>query len=188
MTAVETLLACPFKFFAERLLRIAPLDEIVIGISPLEKGETLHEILALITNTLRLQEIPLGDQKAVEKTITHCVHTVIGNKSDNPHWLVEKARLIGEEEGLGGLLGILAGELKRNAGKRAGAGKRRRYPLMISSFRPGHFPSEAVLTVLTLTTPWPRFAAGITKPAFSPRPKTSVKISWPLSYPCIFWP
>jgi ATP-dependent helicase/DNAse subunit B len=87
------------------LLRIAPLDEIVIGISPLEKGETLHEILALITNTLRLQEIPLGDQKAVEKTITHCVHTVIGNKSDNPHWLVEKMRLIGEEEGLGGLLG-----------------------------------------------------------------------------------
>ena len=105
VTAVETLLACPFKFFTERLLRIAPLDEIVIGISPLEKGETLHEILALITHTLRLQEIPLGDQGAIEKTITHCVHTVIGNKSDNPHWLVEKVRLIGEEEGLGGLLG-----------------------------------------------------------------------------------
>ncbi len=105
MTAVETLLSCPFKFFAERLLRIAPLEEITIGISPLERGETLHKILALITNTLRSQKIPLGDQKAVEKTITHCVHKVISNKSNNPHWLVEKVRLIGEEEGLGGLLG-----------------------------------------------------------------------------------
>jgi len=105
VTAVETLLACPFKYFAERLLRIAPLEEITIGISPLEKGETLHQILALITKTLRREAIPLTDQKAVQTVLAHCVQEGLKDKSNNPHWLVEKWRLIGEEEGLGGLLG-----------------------------------------------------------------------------------
>jgi ATP-dependent helicase/nuclease subunit B len=105
VTDVETLLACPFKFFAERLLRIAPLEEIALGISPLEKGEVIHKILALITKTLRLQAIPLTDQEAVQTIMKRCVHGVLKDKLNNPHWLVEKWRLIGEEEGLGGLLG-----------------------------------------------------------------------------------
>jgi ATP-dependent helicase/nuclease subunit B len=104
VTAVETLLACPFKFFAERLLQISPLDEIVTGISPAEKGETLHKILASITKTLRSQGIPLSDQKAVETVINQCVHDILSDKSSNPHWLVEKVRLIGEGESLSGLL------------------------------------------------------------------------------------
>jgi ATP-dependent helicase/nuclease subunit B len=106
VTAVETLLACPFKFFAERLLRISPPDEILVGISPLERGETLHKILALITRTLRSRGIPLTDQKGVETVIFQCVHELLNDKASNPHWLVEKVRLIGEGESLSGLLRI----------------------------------------------------------------------------------
>jgi ATP-dependent helicase/nuclease subunit B len=104
VTAVETLLACPFKFFAERLLRIAPLDEISIGISPLEKGETLHRILAMITKTLRMLEIPLTDQSAVKKIADQCVQDVLKEKFANPHWQVEQNRLTGADEAQGGLL------------------------------------------------------------------------------------
>ncbi len=106
VTAVETLLACPFKYFVEQRLRISPLDEIVIGISPLEKGETLHKILATITRTLRSRGIPLTDQKTMETVITQCVDESLGDKTSNPHWLVEKIRLIGEGESLSGLLRI----------------------------------------------------------------------------------
>jgi ATP-dependent helicase/nuclease subunit B len=105
-TAVETLLACPFKFFVERLMRISLLEEINIGISPLEKGDTLHKILALISDSLRTKSISLTDRQKAEKWIISCVQEVLKNKIQNPHWLVEKIRLIGEGEGLGGLLGL----------------------------------------------------------------------------------
>ncbi|MEW6187968.1 MAG: PD-(D/E)XK nuclease family protein [Thermodesulfobacteriota bacterium] len=105
VTAVETLLACPFQFFCANLLGIVPLEEISAGISSLEKGNTLHRILALITRTLRAEGVSLTDRPAVEQRVRHCIQEVLKDKAHQPHWLVEEVRLVGEEEGLGGLLG-----------------------------------------------------------------------------------
>jgi len=105
VTSLETFLTCPFKFFTERLLRILPLDEITVGISPLERGEVLHILMALITKTLRPQGISLQDQEFIKKAVDQCLHEVFKEKTEKPHWQVEKRRLIGEEEGLGGILG-----------------------------------------------------------------------------------
>jgi RecB family exonuclease len=105
VTSLETFLACPFKFFTERMLRILSLDEITIGISPLERGEVLHNLMALITKTLRQQAISLQDQEVIKKAVDRCIQEVFKEKAEKPHWQVEKRRLIGEEEGLGGILG-----------------------------------------------------------------------------------
>jgi ATP-dependent helicase/DNAse subunit B len=105
VTAVETLLACPFHFFCAHLLGITPLEEISAGISPLERGESLHRILAMITRTLRSEAVPLTDRPAVEQRVRQCIQDVLRDKSNQPYWMVEEVRLVGEEEGLGGLLG-----------------------------------------------------------------------------------
>lgn len=114
VTAVESALSCPFKFFAERLLKIVPLEEIVIGISPPERGETLHNILALITRAIRRQEGALKDQESLSLIVIQCVREVLKTKSPDPHWRIEEKRLIGDEKGLKGLLGAwLQEEMKR---------------------------------------------------------------------------
>ncbi|MFH0788679.1 MAG: PD-(D/E)XK nuclease family protein [Pseudomonadota bacterium] len=114
VTALEALLSCPFKFFAGRLLGLTPLAEIVIGIAPPERGEVLHNILALITKTRRQQEISLKEPEPLSLLIDRCVQEVLKGRSHDPHWQVEQKRLTGEGEGLGGLLGAwLEGELKR---------------------------------------------------------------------------
>jgi ATP-dependent helicase/nuclease subunit B len=114
VTALEALLACPFKFFAGQLLSIIPLDEIVIGIAPPERGKVLHTILALITKTIRQREFYFKEAEALPLLINQCVREGLKDKSHDPHWLVEQRRLSGEGEGLGGLLGTwLESELKR---------------------------------------------------------------------------
>jgi ATP-dependent helicase/nuclease subunit B len=110
-TAVETALSCPFKFFAERLLQIAPLDEIVIGISPQERGEVLHAILALITRTIRRKKISIAEED-LSVIVRHCVQEVLKGKSHDPHWMIEQKRLTGEAEGEKGLIGAWLEEEK----------------------------------------------------------------------------
>lgn len=112
VTAVGAALACPWKFFAERLLGLAPLEEIVIGISALERGEILHKLLALITKTLRQEKVSLHEEEAVSQVVDRCLQEVLTAKSPDPHWRIEQKRLIGEEEGLKGLLGAWLKEEK----------------------------------------------------------------------------
>ena len=38
VTQLESLLLCPFRFFAENLLALEPLEELKIGIEPMERG------------------------------------------------------------------------------------------------------------------------------------------------------
>jgi ATP-dependent helicase/DNAse subunit B len=106
VTALETFLACPFKFFAGQILGLNPLEEIIIGISPPERGEVLHTILALITKTIRQQEGYEKNSETLFPIIKQCVQMVIQGRYGDPYWLVEQRRLIGEGLGPGGLLGI----------------------------------------------------------------------------------
>ncbi|MGA1791600.1 MAG: PD-(D/E)XK nuclease family protein [bacterium] len=46
VTASETALACAFRFFVSQCLKIEPLDEPEPGISPLDRGNMLHQCLA----------------------------------------------------------------------------------------------------------------------------------------------
>jgi hypothetical protein len=105
VTALETFLSCPFKFFSKQVLRLNPLEEMIIGISPLEKGEVLHSILALITKTLRQQEGYSLEVEGPMPLIAQCVKGILQNKSGDPHWLLEQKRLLGEGPGPAGLLG-----------------------------------------------------------------------------------
>jgi len=45
-TDLEAYAACPFAFLMERVLKIAPLAEVVEGVDYLERGRRVHEILA----------------------------------------------------------------------------------------------------------------------------------------------
>lgn len=111
---LETALACPFRFFIEKLLRVVPLEEIIIGISPQERGETLHKILALITKTGRQGNLSLKDPDAFALQIKHYAQEVLQPKSKAPHWQIEQRRLVGGEETLGGVLRVwLEDECKR---------------------------------------------------------------------------
>ncbi|MBA4393824.1 MAG: hypothetical protein C0407_09760, partial [Desulfobacca sp.] len=114
VTALESFLACPFKFFSSQGLSLTPLDEISIGISPADRGEALHSILALITKTVRQREGYGQEVEVLPVLIEQCVQEVLKDKIADPYWRVEQKRLTGEGEGLGGLLGTwLESERKR---------------------------------------------------------------------------
>jgi RecB family exonuclease len=105
VTALETFLSCPFKFFSRQVLALNPLEEILIGITPLEKGDVLHSILAQLTKTIRQKDGYFQEGEALYPLIAQCVKAVLLNKSGDPHWLLEQKRLLGEDADLGGLLG-----------------------------------------------------------------------------------
>jgi RecB family exonuclease len=63
---------CPFRFYAETVLKIFPLDELIMGMSPLERGSRLHRALAFFTRRYRDQAPTEKDREFMEALLRAC--------------------------------------------------------------------------------------------------------------------
>jgi ATP-dependent helicase/DNAse subunit B len=78
VSALATAFLCPFRFFAERVMGLLPLDELIMGISPLERGTLLHQALALFTRRCRDQGLAgEKDRPAMRTLLTSCSDEVL---------------------------------------------------------------------------------------------------------------
>jgi ATP-dependent helicase/nuclease subunit B len=114
VTQLESLLLCPFKFFAENLLALEPLEEPLVGIDPRERGDLIHRVLREFTRGLAAAapDWPEDRSKALaflEKT----VDDILGDRLQDPFWQVERMRLLGSDEFPGLLKAWLDVEEKR---------------------------------------------------------------------------
>jgi ATP-dependent helicase/DNAse subunit B len=109
---LATAFACPFRFFVETVFKLVPLDELILGISPRDRGNVLHRVLAHFTRRCRgLREagtLPRSD--TMEATLVACVDEVLascGKAKDSAHrhgWTMERRRWIGDAGDSPGLL------------------------------------------------------------------------------------
>ncbi|MBW1742144.1 MAG: PD-(D/E)XK nuclease family protein [Deltaproteobacteria bacterium] len=115
VSALSIAFRCPFRFFAEKVLGLLPLDELITGIPPLERGNLLHRTLAIFTRRCRDQGL-VGerDWAAMETLLKTCSDEVLSAAGETPNtqkggvdqhsWTVERLRWVGGEEGTQGLL------------------------------------------------------------------------------------
>jgi RecB family exonuclease len=99
VTQLESLLLCPFRFFAESLLALEPLEEPTIGIDPRERGDLIHRILREFTRGLAtaVPHWPEDKSKALE-FLEKTVDNILGDRMQDPFWQVERVRLLGSDK------------------------------------------------------------------------------------------
>jgi len=114
VTQLESLLLCPFKFFAESLLALEPLEEPKIGIDPRERGDLIHRILKEFTRGLAAvaPDWPNDKSKALD-FLEKTVDNILGDRLQDPFWQVERVRLLGSDKFPGLLKAWLDVEQKR---------------------------------------------------------------------------
>lgn len=95
VTAIEKAISCPFKFFADTILRLSELPEPTIGISSQEKGNRLHRLFALFTSRMRKQGVFLTDAGQSESILKECIAEALADVTDNPYWQIERERWSG---------------------------------------------------------------------------------------------
>ncbi|NVM21860.1 MAG: PD-(D/E)XK nuclease family protein [Desulfobacterales bacterium] len=78
VSELSTALACPFRFYAESILKVITLDEPVMGISARERGALLHKVLAIFTARCRNNGL-MGkrDRHAMLQLLAECVGEII---------------------------------------------------------------------------------------------------------------
>jgi RecB family exonuclease len=116
VSALAIAFLCPFRFFAERVMGLLPLDELMMGISPLERGNLLHRVLALFTRRCRDKGLAWGkDGAAMETLLNACsdevllsadketLHVEKGDVGQHAR-VVEHSRWVGGKKGAQGLL------------------------------------------------------------------------------------
>jgi ATP-dependent helicase/nuclease subunit B len=90
---LSTAFVCPFRFYVETILNVFPLDEIVIGISPLDRGNRLHNVLALFTRRCREEGLARKtDRAAMEARLVACLDDALAPSSGS-----RKARHTGKD-------------------------------------------------------------------------------------------
>ena len=108
VSQLSTAFVCPFRFYAENILKVFPLDELIIGISPLDRGSRLHKVLARFTSRCRDEGLTgTTDRAAMETLLMACsdeaLHT--GRDALNRHaWTMERLRWMGDKSEVPGLL------------------------------------------------------------------------------------
>jgi RecB family exonuclease len=114
VTSLETLLACPFQYFAGALLSLKPLEDPKAGIDPLERGEVIHRILRDFARRLikASPERPIETGNALA-LLREVVTEVLAEKPDSLFWRVERLRLLGDGKFPGLLTVWLEEERKR---------------------------------------------------------------------------
>ena len=108
VSQLSTAFICPFRFFAENILKVFPLDEIIIGISPLDRGNRLHKVLARFTSMCRDEGLTeTKDRAAMERLLVACSDEALqtGKDAFDRHaWTIERLRWIGDKSEVPGLL------------------------------------------------------------------------------------
>ena len=114
---LSTAFICPFRFYAETVLQVFPLDELIIGISPLDRGNRLHKVLAIFTRRCRDEGLAgKTDRAAMETILKACSDETLvssgcgearhtGKDALGQHgWTMERRRWMGDKSEVPGLL------------------------------------------------------------------------------------
>ncbi|MGE5590230.1 MAG: PD-(D/E)XK nuclease family protein, partial [Bacillota bacterium] len=107
---------CPFSFFAERVLRLAPLEEAEPEADPLEVGNLYHQILYAFWSLHRGEAVDLSRRNAYLAELRQVAEVQLtafeaqGLRSHPGLWRVKRAEIIGR------VLALLDWELDRTAG------------------------------------------------------------------------
>ena len=99
VSALETILSCPFKFLVENIFGIKAIEEETIGIPPLERGLLLHRVVEKFVKRVINENIPLESDRARELLIKVSEETIAG-RSASPFYQLELRRWTEAEKGL----------------------------------------------------------------------------------------
>jgi exodeoxyribonuclease-5 len=102
LTQAQIALGCPCRFLLEILLAIRDLPEIEAGLSPAERGDRLHKVLARFASDFKkiLEEHQYwGDEQAEEarKLLQATARLLLEDRLEDLHWQAEWERWLGEE-------------------------------------------------------------------------------------------
>jgi len=102
LTQAQMALGCACRFLLEVLLKIRELPEIEEGISPAERGDRLHKVLARFAGEFKqiLDEQKIwGDAQWEEakKLLAATARRLLADRLNDLHWQAELDRWIGEE-------------------------------------------------------------------------------------------
>jgi exodeoxyribonuclease-5 len=102
LTQAQTALGCPCRFLLEVLIAIRELPEIEAGLSPPERGDRLHKVLARFAEDfqkiLDTQKIWGDDQwEEAKELLAATAHRLLEDRLTDLHWQAEWERWLGEE-------------------------------------------------------------------------------------------
>ena len=114
VTALQSLLDCPFSFFAGQVLGLAAPEAPEEGLSPRVRGTLVHTILAAFLDGLRANAPGWpAEPGEAEAWLRRCAEAELAKGTGDAYWRAERDRLLGGEEGGGLLPGWLALERER---------------------------------------------------------------------------
>ncbi len=109
VSSLSTAFACPFRFYAETILKVFQLDELIIGISPLDRGNRLHKVLALFTRRCHDEGLAgKTDRETMMTLLKACLdEALVSSDCSEAHhagrdalgqhsWTMERRRLMGD--------------------------------------------------------------------------------------------
>jgi RecB family exonuclease len=102
ISALETALACPCRFYLNALLGLEELPDIVPGLSPLERGSVMHSVLQTFTGRFLevLEDTGVWDDGVARQQLQAVAAEYMSRGQENPHWEAEMARWLEGEEAL----------------------------------------------------------------------------------------
>ena len=116
---LESYGACPFQYFVSRVLRLDTPEDLETGLSAMERGGVVHEILFEFYVKRREQKVPplfeCSDseyQKAVEDLLQLAKSKLDDLYVPDPLWQIEREELLGGQNGPGALREFM--EVERN--------------------------------------------------------------------------
>ncbi len=102
LTALERALACPCQFFFADLLGLAPLPEEEAGLTPLVRGQMLHQVVYRFTKRYSglLAKTGTWQDHHAAALLEKVVAELAAEQPDDPHWQAEVARWLEAEDSL----------------------------------------------------------------------------------------
>jgi ATP-dependent helicase/nuclease subunit B len=102
LTQAQTALGCACRFLVEVLLGVRELPEIEAGLSPAERGDRLHKVLARFAGEFRKileKQHHWGDEQweQAQELLVDAVRLLLEDRRHDLHWQAEWERWLGEE-------------------------------------------------------------------------------------------
>ncbi len=102
LTAVERALTCPCQFLFADLLALQELPEVEAGLTPLLRGQVLHEVAFLFTSRYGRMLADQGgwQDETAYATLRAVAQEVTAAMQGDPHWQAEVSRWLETEDSL----------------------------------------------------------------------------------------
>ena len=99
ITHVQTGLSCPCRFLLEVLLNLTELPEEKGGLSPLDRGRALHQVVARFVSTFGevLEKTGVWEDNRAREYLEEAVREVLEPHLGDPHWRAEHLRWLGDD-------------------------------------------------------------------------------------------